>query len=80
MEEEAPLKKFQIAVGEKIAYIEIISFQNYICAVEFAGEEPIFITRIREKNDKYCWVSIPQGNDELAEIIGPLVEGYFQKR
>jgi hypothetical protein len=67
-------KKMQVAVGEKIAYVEIISLQNKICAVEIAGNEPIFITRIRDKNNKPCWVSIPQGNNELASIIGEYID------
>jgi len=67
-------KKFQVPVGEKIAYVEIISLRNKICAVEFPGGEPIFITRIRDKNNKHCWVSIPQGNDDVASIIGDYIE------
>jgi len=67
-------KKFHVAVGEKIAYVEIISLQNKICAVELPGLEPIFITRIRDKNNKSCWVSIPQGNDALASIIGNYID------
>ena len=68
------LKKFQVPVGEKIAYVEIISFQNKICAVEIPGREAIFITRIRDKNDKPCWVSIPQGNDDIALIVGHYID------
>lgn len=67
-------KKFQVPVGEKIAYVEIISFQNKICAVEIPGREAIFITRIRDKNNKSCWVSIPQGNNELASLIGNYID------
>ena len=68
------IKKFQVPIGEKIAYVEIISFQNKICAVEIPGREAIFITRIRDKDDKPCWVSIPQGNDDIASIIGHYVD------
>jgi hypothetical protein len=71
---EGRLKKFQLTIGEKIAYIEIISLTNYICSVEFSGQEPIFITRIRDKNNKSYWVSIPQGNDELAAGIGRYID------
>ena len=67
-------RKFQVVIGEKIAYVEIISLTNYICAVEIAGREPIFITRVRDKNDKPCWISIPQGNDALATEIGNYIE------
>jgi len=67
-------KTFQVPVGEKIAYIEIISFQNKICAVEIPGQDPIFITRIRDKNNKSCWVSIPQGNNDMASIIGDYID------
>jgi hypothetical protein len=74
-------KKFQVPVGEKIAYVEIISLQNKICAVEFPGREPIFITRIRDRNNKPCWVSIPQGNDDVASVIGDYIdEQIYSKR
>jgi hypothetical protein len=67
-------RKFQIRIGEKIAYVEIISLQNKICVVELPGHEPIFITRITDKNNKPCWVSIPQGNNDLASIIGDYID------
>ena len=67
-------KKIQVTIGEKIAYVEIISLKNYICAVEFPGREPIFITRIKDKNNKPCWISIPQGDDDLAVVIGNYIE------
>jgi hypothetical protein len=73
-------KKFQVPVGEKIAYVEIISLQNKICAVEFPGREPIFITRIRDKNNKPCWVSIPQGNDDVASVIGDYIDEQLYSR
>ena len=71
---EVNKKNFRVPVGEKIAYVEIISLQNKICVVEFPGHEPIFITRIRDKNNKPCWVSIPQGNNDLASIIGDYID------
>ncbi len=67
-------KKFQVPIGENIAYVEIISLQNKICAVEIPGHETIFITRIRNKDNRPCWVSIPQGNNDLAEIIGDYID------
>jgi hypothetical protein len=76
----AQQKKFQVPVGEKIAYVEIISVQNQICVVEFPGREPIFITRIKDKNNKPCWISIPQGNNEVASIIGDYIEEQIYSR
>ena len=73
-------KKFHIAVGERIAYVEIISLQNKICAVEFPGEEPIFITRLKGGNNGPCWVSIPQGNNEIASIIGDYIDEQFHPK
>jgi len=70
-------KKFQVPLGEKIAYVEIISFQNKICAVEVPGQKTIFITRIRDKNNKSSWVSIPQGNNDLASIIGEYIDDHL---
>ena len=67
-------KKFHVKIGEEIAYVELISFQNKICAVEIQGREAIFITRIRDKNNKPCWVSIPQGNDEIASVVGGYID------
>ena len=67
-------KKFHVTVGENIAYVEVISVQNKICAVEIPGREAIFITRIRDKNNRPCWVSIPQGNDDIASIVGGYID------
>ncbi|HET9824458.1 MAG TPA: hypothetical protein VFP87_03945 [Chitinophagaceae bacterium] len=72
--DDSPPKKFQVKIGEKIAYVEIISVEEQICAVEFPGHGPIFITRINDRNNKPCWISIPQGNDELAASIGSFLE------
>jgi hypothetical protein len=68
------LKKFRIPIGGKIAYVEIISLPNNICSVEIPGSEPIFITKIRDKNNKPYWISLPQGNDELAAAVGNYIE------
>lgn len=65
---------FQVKIGEKTAYVEIISTRNKICAVEFPGREPIFITKINDNNNKPCWISLPQGNDDLAALIGKFIE------
>jgi len=72
--EESKPKKIQVMIGEEIAYVEIISLKNYICSVEILGHEPIFITRIKDKNNNHCWISIPQGNDEMAETLGQYIE------
>ncbi len=68
------LKRFHIQIGEKIAYIEIISLTNSICSIEIEGQNPIFITKVRDKNNKPSWISIPQGNDELAASVGKYIE------
>ena len=73
-------QKFQIPVGEYIAYVEIISLQNKICAVEIPGREAIFITRIKDRNNNPCWVSIPQGNNEVASIIGDYIDRQIYSR
>jgi hypothetical protein len=73
-------KKFQVAVGENIADVEIISLQNKICAVEIPGREAIFITRIKDRNNKPYWVSIPQGNNEVASIIGDYIDQQIYSR
>jgi hypothetical protein len=71
--EEERLKKFQLTIGDKIVFVEIISLANSIYSVEIPGQEPVFITRIREHN-KSCWISIPQGNTELAVVIGNYID------
>lgn len=73
-------KTFQVPVGENIAYVEIISLQNKICAVEIPGHEAIFITRIKDRNNKPCWVSIPQGNNEVASVIGDYIDHQIYSR
>jgi len=66
-------QRFQVQVGEEIAWVEVVSLKNKIYAVEFPGREPMFITQIKDKNNKTSWISMPQGEDDLAEKIGQLI-------
>ena len=59
--------------------VEILSRPNSICAVEFPGHQPIFITKIKEHNKSH-WVSIPQGNDELASAVGKHIDEQLHGR
>jgi len=68
------IQKFQVKVGEETAWVEVISLKNHIYVVEFTGKEPLFITQIRDKENHPSWISIPQGNDELAAAIGLYIE------
>jgi hypothetical protein len=38
----------------------------------------VFITRITDLNNKDCWVSIPHGNNEIAEIVGYFIDKQFE--
>jgi hypothetical protein len=71
---EGASSKLQVRIGDKIAYVEIISLREQIYSVEFAGSAPIFITRVKDKNQQVCWISIPQGNNELAGSVGRAIE------
>ena len=71
---ENPSKKIQVRIGEKIAYVEVISLTEQIYSVEFPGKEPIFITKIKDKNQEICWISIPQGNNDLAASVGSAID------
>jgi hypothetical protein len=78
--EKGEPRKFHFVLGEKIAYVEMISLTNYICTVEISGQQPFFITKIRDKKNKSYWISIPQGNDELAQVIGQYVDDELHKK
>jgi hypothetical protein len=71
--EDVP-KKIQVTIGDKVAYVEIISLREQIYSVEFPGNEPIFITRIKDKNQQICWISIPQDHNELAASVGRVID------
>ncbi len=71
---EAKQKKFQITIGKEIVYVEVLSLKDRIYSVEFPGQEPVFITRIADLNNKYSWISIPQGNNEIAEMVGYFID------
>ena len=72
-------KKFQVIIDKKVAYVETISLTEQIYSIEFDGSEPIFITRIKDKKDKARWISIPQGNNDLAASIGGVIEERLQR-
>jgi hypothetical protein len=71
-------KKFQISIGNEIVHIEIISLKESIYSVEFPSQEPFFITRITDLNNQANWVSIPHGNNEMAETIGYYIDKHFE--
>jgi hypothetical protein len=71
---ENALKKFQVTIDDRIAYVETISLTEQIYSVEFPGSAPVFITRIRDKSKQICWISIPQGNNDLAAIVGVAID------
>lgn len=73
-------KKIQVRIGEKIACVEVISLTEQIYSVEFPGKEPIFITKIKDKNQEICWISIPQGNNDLAASVGGAIEARNVRR
>jgi hypothetical protein len=66
-------KKFQISIGKEIVYVEVLSLKDRIYSVEIPGHEPVFITRIMDLHNKICWVSTPQGKNELAETAVCLI-------
>jgi hypothetical protein len=72
-DENSSSKEFHLLIDGKIVYVETISLTNQIYAVEFPGGEPFFITKIRNSS-KAAWVSMPQGNDELAATIGSYID------
>jgi hypothetical protein len=76
--EDAP-KKIHVRIGDKIAYVETISLKEQIYSVEFPGGAPIFITRIKAKNQQTCWISIPQGNNDLAASVGRVIDERLEK-
>lgn len=71
--ENSSSKKFHLLIDGKIVYVEPISITNQIYAIEFPGYESFFITKIRNHNQT-LWVSMPQGNDELAATIGSFID------
>ena len=72
--EDGNQERFQVNLGNDVAWVEVVSAKNKIYAVELPGREPVFITQIRNNLNKSCWVSIPQGDDELAEKIGAFIK------
>lgn len=66
-------KKFHLLIDGKTVYVETISSTNQIYAVEFPDTESFFITKIRNHN-KSLWISMPQGKDELAAMIGSYID------
>jgi hypothetical protein len=73
-DEEYIQNKFQILIGEEKVWIEVISLKNHIYAVEYPGKEPLFITNVKDKDNQSRWISIPQGDDDLASAIGGFID------
>jgi hypothetical protein len=67
-------QRFKAQIGEEIAWVEVVSLKNKIYSVEYPGKEPVFITQIKDKDNRICWISMPQGNDQIAELIGEYIK------
>ena len=65
--------RFQVPYVEGFAWVEIISAKNKIYSVELPDREPLFITQINNKDNKHSWISLPQGHDQIAEVIGQAI-------
>ena len=72
--DEGNRQRFQIAVGDQTAIVEVISAKNKIYAVELPGAEPVFITQIRNADNRLTWVSIPQGHEQLSQEAGARID------
>lgn len=43
-------------------------------------DQPLFITRALDANKERFWTSVPEGNLQIAEEIGTLIEKHFKSQ
>lgn len=71
--------KFEVFYNEKALPVERVMVGNTtLFRVGLVGKSVLVITRARKESGKKFWTSIPEGRQQEAEIIGPLIESYYR--
>lgn len=70
---------FEIVYEEHPIAVRMLHIKSrMLFLVNIPGKKPVFFTRAVNSEGVYFWTSIPEGNLELAQAIGPLIEQHIK--
>lgn len=70
---------FEVVYEEVPLAIRVLHIRNrMLFLVNIPGKKPVFLTRAVNSEGIYFWTSVPEGNLELAQAIGPLIEQHIK--
>lgn len=75
-------EKFEIKYNEEVVAMEelYIANQAMFRALFKSKIPPLVLMRATKRDGKKFWTSVPEGRQELAEVIGGLIEQYFRAK
>ena len=69
------MDRFNIQYKGQQVDVQILDIGNQrIYKVNFPSGTPLLMTRAKNAEGIYFWTSVPEGKQNLAEEIGPLIE------
>jgi len=68
--ENAPITVEQIQIPGQTFFR--VTFSN--------GTSPLTLLRATNANQAKFWTSVPEGRQQLAERVGPLIENYYRSK
>ncbi len=73
---------FDLEFGSATIRVEQIQLPGQtFFRVNFSNEIPqLALLRATNSNGARFWTSIPEGRQQLAEQVGPLIEGYYRSK
>lgn len=70
---------FEIVYEEHPIAVRMLHIKSrMLFLVNIPGKNPVFLTRAVNSEGGYFWTSVPEGNLELAQAIGPLIEQHIK--
>jgi hypothetical protein len=73
--------RFEILFNEKTVPVQEfhINGQTFF-RILVPGQPPLVIMRANHREGYKFWTSVPEGKQELAERLGPLIERHFRTK
>jgi len=73
-------QKFEIVFRDRTVPVEqLLIGKNIAWLVHLHGQLPLLLTRASDANHVRFWTCVPEGKQELAEAIGPLIAEQIRK-
>jgi hypothetical protein len=76
-----PSDQFEVIYKEQSLPVEKLTIgANTLFRIGGIGKTPLILTRAMGEDGKKFWTSIPEGRQNEALQIGPLIESYYRRQ